>query len=229
MQEKALSRIAPSPALSATALRSLLDQLSLAIFVFRGERLVYTNPPANRLVNRLRSKYAIELQIMLLDHLAQSRERLQTAEAAFTLTTQDNEPFAVNLMNLRGRHDDIAFSIREIGTVISAFGERYRLSRRESQVAELVLRGRLPWASRRRRRRSTCLEFSKRSASTRARCLSANWPEGTSSAGFPRGEAAAATGCKYYFSGITTTKVVGPTVHMVDSARARRRDRIRPD
>lgn len=142
MQEKALSKVAPPPALSATALRSLLDQLSLAIFVFRGERLVYTNPPATRLVNRLRSKYAIELQIMLLDHLAQSRERSQTAEAAFTLTTQDNEPFAVNLMNLRGRHDDIAFSIREIGTDISTFGERYRLSRRESQVAELVLRGR---------------------------------------------------------------------------------------
>jgi DNA-binding CsgD family transcriptional regulator len=142
MQEKALSKVAPPPALSATALRSLLDQLSLAIFVFRGERLVYTNPPATRLVNRLRGKYAIELQIMLLDHLAQSRERSQTAEAAFTLTTQDNEPFAVNLMNLRGRHDDIAFSIREIGTDISAFGERYRLSRRESQVAELVLRGR---------------------------------------------------------------------------------------
>jgi DNA-binding CsgD family transcriptional regulator len=141
MQEKALSRIAAPPALSATALRSLLDQLSLAIFVFRGERLVYTNPPATRLVNRLRSKYAIELQIMLLDHLAQSRERSQTAEAAFTLTTQDNEPFAVNLMNLRGRHGDLAFSIREIGTDISAFGERYRLSRRESQVAELVLRG----------------------------------------------------------------------------------------
>jgi DNA-binding NarL/FixJ family response regulator len=131
---------APAPALSATALRSLLDQLSLAIFVFRGERLVYTNPPASRLVNRLRSKFAIELPVMLLDHLAQSHDKSQPADT-FTLTAQDNEPFVVNLMELRGRHGDVAFSVREIGTDISTFRERYHLSRRESQVAELVLRG----------------------------------------------------------------------------------------
>jgi DNA-binding CsgD family transcriptional regulator len=131
----------PAPALSATALQSLLDQLSLAIFVFRGERLVYTNPPATRLVNRLRSKYAIELLVMLLDHLAQSRDPSQHAEAVISLTAHDNEPFVVNLIRLRGRHHDVAFSIREIGTDISTFRDRYRLSRRESQVAELVLRG----------------------------------------------------------------------------------------
>ena len=44
-------------------------------------------------------------------------------------------------MELRGRHGDVAVSIREIGTDISAFKDRYRLSRREIQVAELVLRG----------------------------------------------------------------------------------------
>jgi DNA-binding CsgD family transcriptional regulator len=131
---------APPPALSGTALQSLLDQLSLAIFVFRGERLVYANPPATRLVIRLRSKFAIELPVMLLDHLAQSRERSQPADT-FTLTAQDNEPFVVNLMELRGRQGDVAFSVREIGTDISTFRERYHLSRRESQVAELVLRG----------------------------------------------------------------------------------------
>jgi DNA-binding NarL/FixJ family response regulator len=131
---------APAPALSATALRSLLDQLSLAIFVFRGERLVYTNPPASRLVNRLRSKFAIELPVMLLDHLAQSHDRSQPADT-FRLTAQDNEPFVVNVMELRGRQGDVAFSVREVGTDISTFRERYHLSRRESQVAELVLRG----------------------------------------------------------------------------------------
>jgi DNA-binding CsgD family transcriptional regulator len=131
----------PLPALSATTLRSLLDQLSLAIFVFRGERLIFTNPPATRLVNRLRTKYGIELPVMLLDHLAQSRDRAQHAEAAITLTAHDNEPFVVNVMNLRGRQGDVAFSIREIGTDISVFRERYHLSQRESQVAELVLRG----------------------------------------------------------------------------------------
>jgi DNA-binding CsgD family transcriptional regulator len=129
------------PPLSAAAVRSLIEQLSLAIFVFRGERLIYTNPPATRLVTRLRSKYAIELPVMLRDHLAQSRDRSQHADAAISLTAHDNEPFVVNVMNLRGRHGDTAFSIREIGTDSSVFRERYRLSRRETQVAELVLRG----------------------------------------------------------------------------------------
>ena len=111
-------------ALSATVLQSLLDQLSLAIFVFRGERLVYSNPPATRLVHRLRSKYRIELLVMLLDHLAQSRDRAQQdGGAVITLTGHDNEPFVVHLMALRGRRGDVAVSIREI------------------EVAELVLRG----------------------------------------------------------------------------------------
>jgi len=129
----------PANALSAISLRSVLDQLSLAIFIFRNERLIYANPPATRLVNRLRTKYRIELVVMLLDHLAESHER--SAQTAITLTGQDNEPFVVHLMGLRGRHGDVAISVREIGTDMSAFKDRYRLSRREIQVAELVLRG----------------------------------------------------------------------------------------
>jgi DNA-binding NarL/FixJ family response regulator len=127
--------------LSATALQSVLDQLSLAIFVFRGERLTYKNAFASRLVQRLRSKYGIEIVVMLLDHLVQSRDRSQQVGAAIALTGQDNEPFVVHLMELRGRHGDIAVSVREIGSDISRFKDRYHLSGRETQVAELVLRG----------------------------------------------------------------------------------------
>ena len=43
-----------------------------------------------------------------------------------TLTGNDNEPFVVHLMELRGRHGDVAVSVREIGTDISAFKDRYR-------------------------------------------------------------------------------------------------------
>jgi DNA-binding CsgD family transcriptional regulator len=130
-----------SNALSAATLRSLVDQLSLAIFVFRGDRVVYTNPPAKRLIQRLRSKYRIELLVMLLDHLAQFRDRTQASGAVISLTGADNEPFVVHLFELGGRHGDVGVSVREIGTDLSAFKERYRLSRREIQVAELVLRG----------------------------------------------------------------------------------------
>jgi DNA-binding CsgD family transcriptional regulator len=128
-------------ALSAALLRSVLDQLSLAIFIFRGERLVYKNPPAARLMQRLRSKYRIELLVMLLDHLAQFRDRSQPLGTTISLTGHDNEPFVVHAFELGGRRGDVAVSVREIGVDISAFKERYRLSGRELQVAELVLRG----------------------------------------------------------------------------------------
>jgi DNA-binding CsgD family transcriptional regulator len=123
----------PAPALSATVLQSVVEQLPLAIYVFRGERLIYKNPTAARLVSRLRSKY--------VDQLAQSSERSQQMPIALTLTGNDNEPFVVHLMELGGRHGDVAVSVRETGSDISAFKDRYRLSRREIQVAELVLRG----------------------------------------------------------------------------------------
>jgi DNA-binding CsgD family transcriptional regulator len=128
-------------ALSAAGLQSLVDQLPLAVFVFRGERLIYTNPPAVRLSNRLRGKYAIELSVMLQDHLAQSLDRPQTPEAQLALTGHDNEPFAVSVIRLRGRRNDVAFTVRELASDIVVLRDRYHLSQRESQVAELVLRG----------------------------------------------------------------------------------------
>jgi DNA-binding CsgD family transcriptional regulator len=127
--------------LTATVLRSLLDQLALAIFIFRDQRLIYTNSPARRLHDRLRAKYRVELVVMLRDHLAQFRERPAQLGPAIALTGNDKEPFFVHLMELRGRHRDVAVSVREIGTEITAFQERYRLSQREVQIIELVLHG----------------------------------------------------------------------------------------
>ena len=131
----------PAPVLSATVLQSVVDQLSLAIFVFRRERLVYKNPPATRLVNRLRTKYRNRAARDAPRPPGSVPRALAAVPTAIALTGHDNEPFVVHLMELRGRHGDVAVSIREIGTDISAFKDRYRLSRREIQVAELVLRG----------------------------------------------------------------------------------------
>jgi DNA-binding CsgD family transcriptional regulator len=128
-------------ALSALSLRSVLDQLALAIFIFRGERLVYTNTTATRLVDRLRHKYHIELLVMLHDHLAELRERSQHVDTSISLTGHDNEPFVVHLFELEGSRGDVAISVHEIGADISAFGAGYHLSRREMQVVELVLCG----------------------------------------------------------------------------------------
>jgi DNA-binding CsgD family transcriptional regulator len=127
--------------LSATAIRSVLDQLSLSVFVFRGQQLLYSNASAVRLVSRLRSKYNIELTVLLLDHLLEAGDLLPRAGTTMALTGHDNEPFVVHMMELRGRHRDIAVTVREIGSDISSFRDLYQLSRREMQVAELVLLG----------------------------------------------------------------------------------------
>ena len=71
----------PAPVLSATVLQSVIDRLSLAIYVFRGERLIYKNPTAARLVSRLRSKYGIEL-VGDARRPAGSVERALAADAA---------------------------------------------------------------------------------------------------------------------------------------------------
>jgi DNA-binding NarL/FixJ family response regulator len=127
--------------LLAATLHSLVDQLSLAVFVFRRERVIYMNSSATRLVERLRAKYRIELVVMLLDHLAQFKDRSDESASAMALTARDNEPFFVNLMALPGDGNDVAATVREIGAEISAFKDRYHLSQREVQVTELVLHG----------------------------------------------------------------------------------------
>ena len=131
----------PPHPLSATALRSVLDQLSLAVFVFRDQRLIYQNPRAARLAARLRTQYQIELLVMLLDHLGERGERPQQTETTLALTGHDNEPLVIHVMGLEGRNGDVAVSIREVGADLTAFKDRYHLSRRETQVTELVLRG----------------------------------------------------------------------------------------
>lgn len=127
-------------ALPAALLQAVVDQLLLAIFIFRGGRLVYVNPSGTRLIRRMRDKYGIEVPVMLLDHLTQVRERSQAAATVVSLTGDDKEPFVVRLFEI-GRRGDVAASVREIGGDLSEFGDRYRLSRRELQVTELVLRG----------------------------------------------------------------------------------------
>jgi DNA-binding NarL/FixJ family response regulator len=127
--------------LSSATLTSLVDQLSLAVFVFRRERLVYANASASRLIERLRAKYRIELVVMLLDHLAQFKDRSIDSASAMALTARDKEPFFVNLVALPGDGGEVAATVREIGAEISAFKERYNLSQREVQVTELVLHG----------------------------------------------------------------------------------------
>ena len=127
-------------ALSGAVLRSVLTRCRWRCSSFAVSSSS-TRIRRRHLITRLRAKYRIQLLVMLLDHLAQSRDRSTRAGTAIALTGQDNEPFVVHVMQLRGRHDDVAISIREIGSDITAFKDLHHLSRREIQVAELGAAG----------------------------------------------------------------------------------------
>lgn len=118
----------------------ITNGLPLAVFVFRDNKVAYSNQAAQELLDRLRTRYRIELLVMLKDHLARLKEGTGTSPVTATLiTTQSGEPFYLHVIPVS--RQDVAVTVRELGAEIQAFRQRYGLSRREVQVAELVLHG----------------------------------------------------------------------------------------
>ena len=125
---------------------AIVERLRLALFVFRGNRLLYQNAAATSLLVRLRHEYQVDLLVMLRDHLLDASEQIQDAPSAVTLLNATRgEPFYVQVVPLRGERApavrQVAVSVRELGIEREAFARRYGLSPREVEVAELVLRG----------------------------------------------------------------------------------------
>jgi DNA-binding CsgD family transcriptional regulator len=119
---------------------AIVDALSVAVLVFRRQQLIYANAAACQLRERLRTKYRSELTVLLNDHI-RSLDRLDSASTISLLTGQRGEPFYLHVIPLDPSGVDIAVSVRELGTSMGAFRTRYRLSRREAEVVELVLLG----------------------------------------------------------------------------------------
>lgn len=124
---------------SSAAYRTIVEQLPLAVFVLRGGRMLDCNTAARTLLDRLRTRYNIELLVILQDHLSRLYDGPTVAPVATLITTPSGEPFYVNVMPLA--KDEVAVTVRELGAEMQAFRRRYRLSLREMQVAELVLHG----------------------------------------------------------------------------------------
>ena len=120
---------------------TIVESLPTAIIVFRNHQLVYANQAAQQLGERLRSKYRTELIVVLRDHLRGLGEKLESGPTISLLTGQDGQPFYVHVLPLDSTCRDVAISVRELGTAVAAFHSRYRLSAREAEVVELVLRG----------------------------------------------------------------------------------------
>ena len=120
--------------------RAVVDALSLAVLVFRQHQLVYANLSAQQLRTRLRAKYRSELTVLLTDHIREL-QRTDAAPTMSLLTGQRGEPFYLHVIPLDASGVDVAVSVRELGTSMGAFRSRYKLSRRETEVVELVLLG----------------------------------------------------------------------------------------
>ena len=120
---------------------AIVDSLALAVLVFRHHQLVYANAAAQHLQERLRTKYRSELTVLLRDHLGSLDDKRASASTISLLTGQRGEPFYLHVIPLDPQGHDIAVSVRELGTAMGAFRTRYRLSKREAEVVELVLLG----------------------------------------------------------------------------------------
>jgi DNA-binding CsgD family transcriptional regulator len=123
---------------------AIVDGMRLAVFVFRGGRLVYQNAAAASLIARLREQYHVDVRVMLREHLTAATESPGDVQPAVTLlTAARGEPLYVHVRPIGRAGDvpDVVISVRELGIERDAFARRYRLSRREAEVAELVLRG----------------------------------------------------------------------------------------
>src|SRR5262245_65367000 len=120
---------------------AIVNSLAVAVLVFRHHQPVYANPAAEQLRDRLRAKYRSELSVLLQDHLTSLGEKVDVAPSISLLTGQGGEPFYLHVIPLDSSGRDVAVSVRELGTAMGAFRTRYRLSKREAEVVELVLLG----------------------------------------------------------------------------------------
>lgn len=120
---------------------AIVDSLAVAILVFRRHQLVYANPAAQQLRERMRVKHRSELTIVLSDYLAALGDKPAGSTSVTLLTGHRGEPFHLHVMPLNARGTEIAISVRELGTAMTAFRSRYQLSKREAEVVELVLLG----------------------------------------------------------------------------------------
>jgi DNA-binding CsgD family transcriptional regulator len=121
--------------------QAIVDSLAVAVLVFRHHHLVYANPAAQQLQERLRTKHRSELTVLLRDHLRGLDEKKPAAATISLLTGQRGEPFYLHITPVDAKGADVAVSVRELGTAMGAFRTRYRLSKREAEVVELVLLG----------------------------------------------------------------------------------------
>jgi DNA-binding CsgD family transcriptional regulator len=134
----------PSPSrLRKGDLEQIIEGLKLPLLVFQGRRVVYLNGAARGFQARLRTEHAVETSVLLLNHLDALGPLVAEKDGAASLLTAPNgETFAVHARALRSRGSRrVAVMVRELGVELEAICRRYRLSPREAEVIQLLIRG----------------------------------------------------------------------------------------
>src|SRR6188474_1714374 len=125
-------------------LDAVIDDLSLSIVVLDDRRILYRNTSARVLAEKLQREHRTDLLVLLRDQADAAAAHLQATGRAVSLVTSGNgEPFYIHLreMVVDGVGRTLVACIREIAPERNAVKHCYKLSDREAQVVDLVLRG----------------------------------------------------------------------------------------
>jgi DNA-binding NarL/FixJ family response regulator len=125
-------------------LDAVIDDLALSIIVLDDRRILYRNTSARMLAEKLQREHRTDLLVLLRDQAEAAAADLRAAGRAVSLVTSANgEPFYIHLRELvvDGVGRTIVACIRELAPERDAVKRSYRLSDREAQVVDLVLRG----------------------------------------------------------------------------------------
>lgn len=112
--------------------------LRTPLLIFAGAKVVYQNRAADRLIRWLQDEHSTELVILLRDHLSQSTTGVRRETLSLIRIPQGNHL----LIDVTPTDDGYyAVGVRVPGLELPAIAAHYRLTQRELEVVQGVLRG----------------------------------------------------------------------------------------
>ena len=127
---------APAPQIDHAA---VVQNLRLPLMVFAAARVIYRNKAADRLARWLRDRYKTELTTVLRDHIAQIRASGNQRESVTLVRLPEGGHLFIDVSPLENGCRLV--SVRAPGLELKIIANHYKLSPRELQVVELVMRG----------------------------------------------------------------------------------------
>jgi DNA-binding CsgD family transcriptional regulator len=131
---------AGAPALDAPRIdyTGLVRNLRVPLLVFAGARVVYRNRAADKLIRWLHQHYATDLSTILRDHLAHLGPGAAHETFSLVRIPRGNH-LLIDVSVLEAGYRVVG--VRAPGLELSAIAAHYRLTRRELEVVQYVLRG----------------------------------------------------------------------------------------